>query len=149
MRRVLCLFALFALLTPRLLGQAVATLRNGEVIEMRLSGVPLEDAQQFSQQYTVGPGGTINVPLIGEFKAAGLTAPELERALQSRFVARKIFTQPTVTINFAQGVRAVTVMGGVVNPGRVPWTVDLTLRSAIGACGDLDPFGASKGVQII
>jgi len=149
MRQISCLFVLFALLTPNLFGEGAAPFRKGDVFEMRVSGMPLEDAQQFAQQYTVGPDGTINVPLIGEIKALGLTTTELERTLQNRFVAGKIFTQPTVIISPIQGARMVTVIGGVRNPGRLPWNPDLTLTTAIGQSGGPGEFPDLKKVRII
>src|SRR5204862_5211919 len=124
MRRLFYLVALFALLTPRLFGESFATLRTGDMFDMRLSGMPTEYAQEFSLQYTVGQDGTVNVPLIGEIKAAGLTATQLERTMQNRFMAEKIFTRPTVIIMVATGARYVSVSGGVKAPQRLPWTTD-------------------------
>ena len=151
MRCICFLLAWVALLTPRLFGQGVAPFRNGDVFEMRISGMPMEDAQQFAQQYTVGPDGMVNVPLIGEIKALGLTTPELERTLQKRFVAGKIFTQPTVIISLVQGVRMVTVIGGVRNPGPVAMERrsdadhrDRPMREALGDFPDLVKKSASS-----
>ena len=149
MRLLFALFSLVGLFIPRLAAESVPTLRVGDVFDLRVSGVPTEDAQQFAIQFTVGPGGTVNMPLIGEVKAAGLTAPQLERILQDRFVAGRIFNQPTVTINLAPGLRTVSVIGGVKSPGRVTWTVDLTLQTAIAERGDIDEFGDSKGIRLI
>jgi len=149
MRRICFVLAFAALLIPRLFGQGVALFRNGDVFDMRISGMPLEDAQQFAQQYTVGPDGTVNVPLIGEIKAVGLTTTQLERTVQNRFVAGKIFTQPTVIISPVQAVRMVTVIGGVRSPGRLPWNGDLTLTTAIGQCGGPGEFPDLRKVRII
>ncbi len=148
MRRWLYLVTLLALLAPGLFGQVVDTFRAGDVFDMRMSGMSIEDAQPFAQQYTVGPDGTVNIPLIGEIKAIGLTGRELERTMQARFVAGKIFTQPTVIINPVQGLRMVTVTGGVKIPGRLPWTADLTLSSAVGQCVP-DDFSDLRKVRIV
>src|ERR1043165_2535811 len=121
MRQLPCIFALLAFLAPRLCGQAIATLRSGDVLEMRLSGMPQEYANEFTLQYTVGQDGTINVPLIGEVKATGRTSTQLERAVQTRLVQDKIFTQPTVIINIAPTARFVSVSGGVRAPQRLQW----------------------------
>ena len=75
----------------RLCAQAVATLRTGDVFEMRLSGMPQEYAAEFSLQFTVGQDGTVNVPLIGEVKAAGLTSTQLERTIQNTVGGRENF----------------------------------------------------------
>ena len=143
----------FALLLSRSFGAqdmtASPALRAGDVFDMKVSGVPLEYAQEFSLQITVGQDGNVNMPLIGEVKAMGLTAADLERSLQRRLVAERIFTQPTVIINMVQGVRTVSVNGGVKNPQRLIWSGDLTLGTAIGGCGGLADFGRSSGIRLI
>ena len=81
MRRLSTLLVvLLALLAPRVFGQQIATLRTGDMFDMRLSGMPAESAAEFSLQFTVGQDGTVNVPLIGEMKAVGLTATQLPSA---------------------------------------------------------------------
>ncbi len=149
MRRLLCLTVLLALLTPRLSAQTIATLRTGDVFDMRLSGMPAEYAQEFALQYTVGQDGTINVPLVGEVRAVGLTSTQLERTIQNRLMGEKIFKQPTVIINVAAVQRFVSVSGGVRQPQRLQWSPDLTLTSAVGNAGGLDEFSKGKGIRII
>jgi polysaccharide export outer membrane protein len=149
MRRILSLAALLCFLVPSVYAETVAMLRTGDVFDMRLSGMPAEYAAEFSLQYTVGQDGTVNVPYIGEIKAAGLTSTQLERTMQNRFMAEKIFTRPTVIINIAQVARFVSVSGGVRAPQRLPWNADLSLSSAIGNCGGLGDFGNAKKIQII
>jgi len=114
----------------------IATLRPGDVFEMRLSGMPAEYAGDFNLQYSVGSEGTVSVPLIGEMRAAGLTASQLERQVESKLVNDKIFTHPTVLINIAQATRYVSISGGVRQPQRLSWSNDLTLSSAIGNCAE-------------
>jgi polysaccharide export outer membrane protein len=126
-----------------------ATLRAGDLFEMRLSGMPAEYATDFNLQYTVGSEGTVSVPLIGEVRAAGFTASQLERTVESKLIADKIFTHPTVLINIAQATRYVSVSGGVRQPQRLQWSNDLTLSSAVGNCAGLSDFGSPKGIRII
>jgi polysaccharide export outer membrane protein len=116
---------------------------------MRLAGMPADIAADFSGQYTVGHEGTVNVALIGEVKAIGLTPTQLERTIEAKMVADKIFTHPTVLINVAPATRIVSVSGGVRQPQRLPWSPDLTLSSAIGNCAGLSDFGSGKGIRII
>lgn len=150
MRRFLVLASFLALLAPHLFGQgAVATLRTGDVFDMRLGGAPAQFTQEFSFQYTVGQDGTINVPHIGEIKAEGLTSTQLERTIQNRLMAEKIFKTPTVIISIAPVARFVSVNGGVRAPSRVAWTPDLTLTTAIGAAGGFSEFGSQKGIRLI
>lgn len=128
---------------------AVATLRVGDTFDMRLSGMPQEYASEFNLQYTIGSDGTVNVPMIGEVKAAGMTSNQLERTIQSRLVMEKVFTKPTVIINVPNIARYVSISGGVRQPQRVPWTPDLTLMSGIGAAQGFADFGRQKGIRII
>lgn len=116
---------------------------------MNLSGMPGEFAGDFKLQYTIGQEGTVNVPLIGEVKAAGLTATQLERSVEAKLVGEKIFTHPTVLISIAQTTRYVSVSGGVRQPQRLSWSSDLTLSSAIGNCAGLSDFGSPKNIRII
>ena len=79
----------------------------------------------------------------------GLTASQLEKTIEGKLVAEKIFTRPTVLINIAQAMRYISVSGGVKQPQRLSWSADLTLSSAIGNCAGLSDFGSPKGIRII
>jgi protein involved in polysaccharide export with SLBB domain len=149
MRRLPIFLVFLSFLSPCLFGQSFATLRTGDMFDMRLSGMPAEYAQEFSLQYTVGQDGTVNVPLIGEIKATGLTATQLERTIQNRFMAEKIFTRPTVIINIAAVARYVSVSGGVRAPQRLQWNPDMSLSSAVGNCQGISDFGSPKGIRIV
>ena len=119
------------------------------MFDMRLSGMSPEYATEFSIPYTVGPEGNINLPYVGEIRAQGLTPPQLERAIQSRLVAEKIFTKPTVIINVAAVARIISVTGGVRQPQRLQWSPDMTLNMAIGQAGGLNEFASPKGVRVV
>ena len=117
---------------------------------MRLTGMdPGVIADIANIEYTIGPDGTVNIPLIGKTKASGLTATQLEDAIQARYIADKIFTKPTVIINVAQGQRFVSISGGVKGPGKQLWTPDMTLNTLIGYAGGLGEFTNGKGIRII
>ena len=127
-----------------------ATLRAGDVFEMRLTGMdPSVISDIANIQYTVGPDGTVNIPLIGKVRAGGLNPTQLEDTIQAKFIADKIFTKPTVIINVHQGERSVTLSGGVRQTGRRLWTADTTLSSAIADAGGLGDFPSGKGIRII
>ncbi len=151
MRQISLLLVLLSLLAPQLrAADAPATLRPGDTFDMRLTGMPPEVIQDIANiQYTIGPDGTVNIPLIGKTKASGLTSTQLEDAIQAKFIADKIFTKPTVIINVAQGARFISISGGVRQPGRMPWSSDMTLGSAIGNAGDISDFGSPKGIRVI
>jgi protein involved in polysaccharide export with SLBB domain len=121
-----------------------AVFRSGDAFELRLSGMPAEDALPFALQFTIGTDGFVNIPLGGLVRAAGLTQSQLESAIEKRLVEKEIFTRPTATINVAPQSRFVTVGGQVRVPQRLPWTADLTLLSAISAVGGPADFAGGK-----
>lgn len=120
-------------------------LRPNDVIGLRLSGMPPDDAQQFNgNEYTIGGDGNINVPYAGSLQAAGRTPSELERAIERSLIDKKIFRWPTATVNVAISQRYVVIGGNVRAPARMPWSADLTLMSAISSAGDRGDFGGDK-----
>lgn len=121
-----------------------AAFRAGEAFELRLSGMPVEDAAQFSQQFTIGGDGFINIPLAGQIRAAGLTQSQLERAIERKLVDERIFTRPTATIIVAPSARFITIGGQVRAPQRMAWTADLTLNSALVSAGGAGDFAGDK-----
>lgn len=151
MRQISLLLVLLSLLAPQLrAADAPATMRPGDSFDMRLTGVPEEFIRDIaSLQYTIGPDGTVNIPHIGKTRASGLTSTQLEDAIQAKYIAGKIFTNPTVIVNVAQGARFVSISGGVKGPGKQQWTSDMTLGSAIGGAGGLGEFSNGKGIRII
>lgn len=140
---------LAVLISSRSQAQITALLRPGDVFDLRLGGVPQEYAGDFAQQYTIDLDGTINVPLIGRTKAAGLRPAQLERTMEARFVASHIFASPAVSINVASANRHVSVSGGVRMPQRVQWSLDITLSSAIGECGGPTDFARSNDIRLL
>ncbi|MDB6154874.1 MAG: Polysaccharide biosynthesis/export protein [Chthoniobacteraceae bacterium] len=121
-----------------------AVFRASDSFELRMSGMPPEDALPFAQQFTIGGDGFVNIPLGGQVRAAGLTQSQLERAIERCLVDKKIFTRPTATINVAPTARFVTIGGQVRNPQRLPWYADLTLNSAISAAQGAGDFAGNK-----
>ena len=120
-------------------------LRPNDVIGLRLSGMPPDEAAQFNgAEYTVGGDGTVNVPYAGSLQAAGRTPTELERAIERTLVEKKIFRWPTATIMVASTVRFVVIGGAVRNPSRMPWSADLTLMSALSSAGGPGDFAGDK-----
>ncbi|MEO8350316.1 MAG: polysaccharide biosynthesis/export family protein [Chthoniobacteraceae bacterium] len=118
--------------------------RLGDIFEMRLGGVPMEEAQSFAAAYTIGGDGTVNIPLIGQVRALGLTQSQLEREIEKRFIDEKFFRWPTVTINVPISTRYVTVGGDVRSPNRIGWSADMTLLGAITTCGGPNEYAGDR-----
>ncbi len=127
--------AAFLLSLLGLSGQAQnVALRPGDTITMRLFGAPADYTAEFAGEYTIAIDGTVGVPEIGAVNAAGLTATQLARSIQTQLVQMKIFTRPVVEI-IVPGAGTITVRGEVRVPSVLQWIPDMTLLSAIDRAG--------------
>ncbi len=129
--------------------QNTAALRVGDMVQLRISGVPAEEIGQFSNTYTIDGNGTVNLPYIGHIQAAGLQPSELQARIEAKLRSEQIYTHPTITIATEVSARFVNVGGNVRSPGRVVHTADLSLMTAINAAGGLNEFADQRKVRLI
>jgi protein involved in polysaccharide export with SLBB domain len=148
MRAFLCLTGVLLSMGAQSLF-AQATLRPGDIVDIRLSGVPTEEIQQFSAQYTIDEQGMLNLPYINQIRAAELAPNQLQIAIQNKLMADEIYSHPTITVQTQAGYRFVNVGGSVRAPGRIPYTTDLTLMSTINAAGGFNDFADQKRVRLV
>ena len=123
-------------------------LRSGDQLTIRLAGVPSEEINQVSGVYTVDGGGNINLPYLGKIHAAGLKQADVQSSIESAYRAKGIYTAPIMTVS-VQFDRLVDVEGDVRAPQRVHYTPDLTLMSAISACGGFTDYADQTKVSIL
>jgi polysaccharide export outer membrane protein len=90
-------------------------------------GVYGED--ELSREYTVGPSGTISLPLIGEVVAKGRTVDTLRSELQQRLSAGFI-NNPTISVTIS-GFRNFYVLGEVTRPGEYAYETGMTITQAV------------------
>jgi polysaccharide export outer membrane protein len=117
-----------------------AVLRAGDLIEIRLGGVPPEEISQVTGVYTVDGEGFINMPHIGKIHAAGDTQAQLQGAIEVAYKSQQIYTNPSITLAVPTAARFVEVSGDVKAPQRVPFTADLTVLGAITAAGGFTEY---------
>jgi len=141
---------LFALLCMS--ASALAQIQAGRAIQITISGVPSEDKARFDSIYPVSETGTINMPYIGQVRAAGLRAEQLASSLESRYRSEGIYTHPTIQVidSSAKTIdeQVVYVGGQVRRTGPVPYNRTLTLYQAIQAAGGASEFGSMKRVKL-
>jgi polysaccharide export outer membrane protein len=96
--------------------------------------------------YLVDNSGNIQLPVLGNFKAAGLTVPEFKAALTS--VLTKYLKEPYVNVNILNF--KITVLGDVGRPGilRVQ-NQRINFTDAISLAGDLTPTAVRNNILII
>ncbi len=98
--------------------------------------------------YLVNLDGNIQVPLLGNVKAAGLTKTELKNYLTKTLVDKKLLIDPIVNIRFTNF--RVTILGEVASPTVVTVPSEkISILEAIGLAGDITIFGKRDNVVLI
>jgi exopolysaccharide production protein ExoF len=92
-------------------------------------------------EYTVGPDGTLSLPIAGTVPAGGQrpdeTAAAIAEALRARVVSRD---EVQVAVEIAR-YRPIFVLGAVRTPGAYPFQPGLTVLQAIGLAGGMSQAG--------
>ena len=98
--------------------------------------------------YLVNADGTIQLPVLGNVKAAGLTKKELEDNITNLILAKKLLVGPLVEIRFLN--YEVTVLGEVTKPTVITVPSEkITLLKALGLAGDLTIYGRRENILLI
>ena len=96
--------------------------------------------------YQVNAGGTIEVPLAGTIKAAGLSREQLQLSVAQKLT--QYVRDPSVIVRFLQF--KINVLGEVHNHGTKNFATDgVTIIDAISAAGDLTDDGNRKNIMVI
>lgn len=119
-------------------------IRRGDVLLIRLTGVPDNEGGVYEE--TVIDEGTISMPLLGSFKAAGKTLGQLKSEIEAAYREKKIYATPNVTVSQSQ--RFINVLGEVRAPQRVVFTPDMTILKAISACGGFTDYAQKREVKL-
>ena len=80
-------------------------------------------------EFFVSSAGTVSFPLIGDISAAGLTIPELQKAIETK-LADGYLKQPKVSAEVLN-YRPFYILGEVMKPGEYPYTSGLTVLNAV------------------
>jgi len=150
MKSILTVFMLMALVVM----PAIAQIQAGKSVSISILGVPPEEKGRIDGAYPVADNGTINMPFIGQVRAAGLKPEVLAAALEARYRGAQIYRNPTFqVVSDTEGAaldEAVVHMGGQIGrAGPVKFQRGLTLWQAIQAAGGPSPFGTLKRVQLL
>ena len=98
--------------------------------------------------YLVEFDGTINFPLLGQIKVAGLTRRQLIDLVQNRLDKEGFIKKPVVTVRFLNF--RISILGEVKSPGTYNITGErVTLFEALGMAGDLTIHGRRNRVAVI
>lgn len=121
--------------TPRTLGAAATTsYRSG--------------SNQGVSSYTVSPEGTIDFPLLGSVRVAGMTRLEIAGRIKELLISNDYVRDPVVTVELTNGI--VSVLGEVNRPGSYSIDRDdMTILDALGLAGDLTIYGERNSIKLL
>jgi len=101
-----------------------------------------------SSGYLVNTDGYIQLPILGNIKAAGLTKNQLKDNITNTILAKKLLIDPIVDIRYLNF--EVTVIGEVARPTVITVPSEkISLIKAIGLAGDLTIYGKRENVLLI
>jgi len=128
------------------------TIQANQAITISVQGVPDADRIMINNTYPVAQNGTVNMPHIGQVRAAGLLPEQLAQSLQSQYRNAQIYTNPTFQVIATSSdslVTQVVYVGGYVrSTGAKPFSNGLTLYQAIQAAGGANEFGSIRRVVV-
>jgi polysaccharide biosynthesis/export protein len=104
--------------------------------------------QDLTKVVQVSDVGTIDYPLVGEFRAAGKTAHQLEGEVAKK-LGDKYVQKPQVSVLVREyNSQRITIEGSVRNPGVFPMKGSTSLVSAIAMAGGIDSTVASGDIIV-
>jgi polysaccharide export outer membrane protein len=104
-------------------------LGSGDVVTVTVWGHP-----ELSGKRVIGPDGEIQLPFVGSFRIAGLTADDSGRKLTSALQEDYLNTAASVTVD-SYNSNQVIVLGHVAHPGVQTFAGDPTLLEALAEAG--------------
>lgn len=127
--------------------EAAYSLFARDVVTFAVYGEP-----DLTTQLRISGNGTINVPLLGDVKVAGLSLAAAERKIQEAYVRNEIFIRPQVTLQVSEySKKEISILGQVGRQGKVELPVEsasLSIIDAITMAGGFTRIGRSEAVKV-
>lgn len=118
------------------------TLGPGDIVKITVYQNPDLDTQA-----RISESGTINFPLVGEVKIAGMSEREAEAEISSALQVGQFIKYPQVTLIVDQySSQQVSVLGEVKNPGKYSLSEGNTIVDIIALSGGITQEGSDKVV---
>lgn len=84
--------------------------------------------------FRIDADGTVDLPLLGQIRAAGLTAASLGQAIAGALHTRRLYRDPSVSVEVA-AYRTLAVLGEVNHPGQYPFQPGMNVVTAVASAG--------------
>jgi protein involved in polysaccharide export with SLBB domain len=108
--------------------------------------VTVFDEADLSGDFQVDATGLIRMPLIGQVRAGGLTAHEVESGIASA-LAQGYLNDPKVAVEITT-YRPFYIVGEVLKPGEYPYANGMTASSAIALAGGFTPKAVDSVIYV-
>jgi len=103
---------------------------------------------ELSTEAVVRPDGTVTMPVVGELRAAGRTAADLQQEATTR--ARALVNDAVVTVAIVEvNSYRFTVAGNVEHPGLFTSRYYLTVSDAIALAGGPNRYASTNDVTVV
>jgi len=107
------------------------------------------DQADLSGKFSVEADGTFTYPLIGRFKAGGLTLRAVEERLKRQLKDEGFFNNPQITVAIEQyRSQKVFIVGEVRSPGSYPVSGEMTLVEALARAGSTLPTASGEAIIV-
>jgi protein involved in polysaccharide export with SLBB domain len=144
-------------LTAGLAQNRETKIKPTDVISLRISGVPADDAVDISQTYSVANDGKFPLPHVGRITAAGLTPSQLGIRVEQAYTTAQIFTKPTVVVSTQElqvnseerALKYISINGEVKAPQRARFSDGMTLLDALAQAGGFTDWANREKVRVI
>lgn len=98
--------------------------------------------------YTVSPEGTIDFPILGTLKIAGMTRYECAGFIKGELIGRNLLKDPVVTVEYVN--TGINIIGEVNSPGRYDINKDrLTILEALTMARDVNLMGDRQNIRVM
>lgn len=85
-------------------------------------------------EYLIDGAGDVQLPLLGQMKAAGMTIHDFEGSIGNKFVAEGYLKDPRVSVE-VENYRPFYIMGEVRAPGQYPYVNGMNALNAVALAG--------------
>ncbi len=102
---------------------------------------------EMSGPFTIDGKGSLALPLVGRFQAAGLTTRELEDQIEARLKQAQFLVSPQVGVQLLT-YRAFYVLGEVNSPGSYEYRDGMSLLNAVALAGGYTYRANQSGATI-
>ena len=117
-------------------------LSPGDSVKLTFPG-----ATDLNQSQKIRADGKLNLPQIGEVKAAGKSLPQFESELVRLY--QPLLKNSDVLVTLESGITRIYMAGAITRPGKLSFDRPTTILQAIAEAGGASTFGSLKKVRIV